>query len=522
MLANLQDSAHVWDILIIGGGATGLGVAVDAASRGYSTLLLEKDDFAKSTSSRSTKLVHGGVRYLEQGDVGLVREALRERKRLLQNAPHLVRNVPFIVPNYSKFEQVYYGIGLKLYDLMALGYGFGATRLLSRQKTLELLPNIAPEKLSGGVLYRDGQFDDARLAINLAQTAADHQATLLNYAPVHGLMREQGKITGVQFKDSLNDQAYEARAKVVVNATGIFADEIRHMDNADAPAMLRISQGSHIVLDASFMPGSQALMIPKTKDGRVLFAIPWHGKLIVGTTDVPVPEALSEPRPLAQELEFILNHTQMYFQKSPQASDVRSVFSGLRPLVTRNPNQKNTSKLSRSHVIRVSESGLLTITGGKWTTYRQMAEDVVDKAIKISSLAKSPCVSKDLLLRGAKGSQKQREEPLSIYGSDAEAIEKLYLDNPELKETIHPRLLYTKGMLLWAIHHEMACTLEDFLSRRTRSLLLDAEASRQAAPQLAEFMALHLGEDKKWAESQVEAFNKLSESYVMPQNLSSA
>lgn len=522
MLLALQDSAQVWDILIIGGGATGLGVAVDAASRGYRTLLLEKDDFAKSTSSRSTKLVHGGVRYLEQGDVGLVREALRERKRLLQNAPHLVRNVPFVVPNYSKFEQFYYGIGLKLYDLMALGYGFGATRLLSRQKTLDLLPNIKPQKLSGGVLYRDGQFDDARLAINLAQTAADHGATLLNYTSVHGLIREKGKVVGVKFKDRIHQQEYEARAQVVVNATGIFADEIRHMDDAQVPAMLRMSQGSHIVLDAAFMPGSQALMIPKTKDGRVLFAIPWHGKLIVGTTDVPVPEALSEPRPLAEELEFILQHTQIYFQKSPTESDVRSVFSGLRPLVSRNPNQKNTSKLSRSHVIRVSESGLLTITGGKWTTYRQMAEDVVNKAIKISALSNSPCVSQNLVLHGGNIGQKQREEPISIYGSDAEAIEKLYLDNAAFKETIHPRLPYTKGMLFWAIQHEMACTLEDFLSRRTRALLLDAQASREAAPHLAEFMARHLGEDKAWADAQVQAFSELSEAYLMPQNLTSA
>ena len=393
-------AGHTWDVLVIGGGATGLGVAVESASRGYTTLLLEQSDFAKGTSSRSTKLVHGGVRYLQQGDVSLVLEALHERGLLIQNAPHLVHHLPFVVPVYDWWEGPFYGIGLRLYDALAGKLGLGPSKNLSREETLERIPTVEPDGLRGGVIYYDGQFDDSRLAITLARTLADLGGTPLNYARVTGLLRVDGTgggigtesssgsvsgaIEGVTAIDEESGREMEIRARVVVNATGVFTDEVRRMDEPAAGPMVTASQGVHIVLDRTFLPGDSAIMVPHTSDGRVLFAVPWHGRVVVGTTDTPVPEASLEPRALEEEVEFLLTHAIRYLTRDPVASDVLSVFAGLRPLVG-SPDSE-TKAISRDHTLMVSPSGLVTITGGKWTTYRRMGEDTVTQAAVVAGL----------------------------------------------------------------------------------------------------------------------------------------
>jgi glycerol-3-phosphate dehydrogenase len=317
MIAALRDGG-TWDFIIIGGGATGLGAAIEAASRGYRPLLLEQRDFAQGTSSRSTKLVHGGVRYLRQGNVSLVIDALKERGTLLRNAPHLVHNLPFVVPNYDWWEGPFYGIGMKMYDLLAGRQGFGRSRLLSRARTRELIPTIEPEGLVGGVEYFDGQFDDARLAINMAATAVEQGAVLLNYVEVTGLRRTgAGEIRGVHARDGETGDEFELDARSVINATGVFSDRIRRMDEPGADALISPSQGVHIVLDRSFLPGDTAIMVPKTDDGRVLFAIPWLDSVVVGTTDTPVTETPLEPRPFDEEIEFLISHTARYLTRDP-------------------------------------------------------------------------------------------------------------------------------------------------------------------------------------------------------------
>ena len=388
MLAAL-DSRDPWDVVVIGGGATGLGVAVDAADRGYRTVLLEQDDFAKGTSSRSTKLVHGGVRYLQQGNVSLVLEALRERGLLIRNAPHLVRNLGFVVPNYDWWEGPFYGIGLKVYDMLAGKLGLGPSRWLDRDETLEQLPTLEREGLRGGVIYHDAQFDDARLAIALAHTAARAGATLVNYARVTALVKANDLVAGVRVHDLETEREYEVRARVVVNATGVFTDDVLRMDAADTPPIIEPSQGIHLVLDRRYHPASNAIMVPRTDDGRVLFAVPWHGRVIVGTTDTEVERAELEPRPREDEVDFLLEHIARYLEHDPTRADVLSVFAGLRPLV-RPGDARDTASISRDHTLITSKSGLVTITGGKWTTYRKMAQDTVDQAIIVGGLEPRP------------------------------------------------------------------------------------------------------------------------------------
>jgi glycerol-3-phosphate dehydrogenase len=394
MLKKLE-TEKAWDIIIIGGGATGLGAAVDAASRGYKTLLIEQFDFGKGTSGRSTKLVHGGVRYLEQGNIKLVMEALRERGYLLKNAPHLTTALPFVVPVYSRVNKFYYGIGLKLYDVLSGKLSLGKTKLLSKKETIEHLPGIDEKKLKGGILYYDGQFDDARLAIELAITAAKYGATVLNYCEAIDLLKENNKVKGVVFEDLINEITYEANAKVVINATGVFTDRIIQMDDTEREALVEPSQGIHLVIDKKFFPGNNAMMIPKTDDKRVLFAVPWHDKVVLGTTDTPVDEISFEPRPLEEEIEFVLNHANRYLAQTIKRNDVKSMFAGLRPLV-RKRGTKTTAMLSRDHTIMVSKAGLVTITGGKWTTYRKMAEDAIDNAVFVAKLERKECITKKL------------------------------------------------------------------------------------------------------------------------------
>ncbi len=502
---------EIWDIIIIGGGATGLGVAVDAASRGYKTLLLERDDFAKGTSSRSTKLVHGGVRYLAQGNIKLVREALRERGLLLHNAPHLTRRQEFIVPGYTWWSRPFYGIGLKIYDLMASKLGIGKTRLLSKEEVLGLLPHAEPRGLRGGISYFDGQFDDARLAVCLARTASGQGAVLLNHVAVQGLTREGKKVNGVIARDEFSDRTWTLRARAIVNATGVFADDILHMDDPGTQPIVAPSQGVHVVLEKKFFPGTAALMIPSTSDGRVLFAVPWHDRVIVGTTDTPVEKTASEPRALSEELEFIIRHFNKYMTTDVTLADVRSVFAGLRPLV-KAPNAKKTSLLSRDHTIIVSSTGLITITGGKWTTYRRMAKDTTDNAAFVGKLEKRPCVTEELKLAG--WTDKTDGEPLAIYGADAERIRAMISDKPQWGERIHPTLPDLMAEVAWAVREEMACTVEDVLARRTRILFLDARAAMEAAPRVADMMADLLGKDEAWKGGQVREFTELARGYL--------
>ncbi|HYD47565.1 MAG TPA: glycerol-3-phosphate dehydrogenase/oxidase, partial [Terriglobales bacterium] len=399
MIGRVRARREPWDMVVIGGGATGVGIGVDAASRGYSTLVLEQSDFGKGTSSRSTKLIHGGVRYLQQGNISLVMEALKERGILRQNAPHLVRDLRFIVPNYDWWEGPFYGIGLKIYDMLAFRYGFGRSRRLSRQLTLQMIPTLNTEGLRGGVQYYDGQFDDARLLINLVQTAAQQGAALLNYMPVTGLIKDNDQlISGVTARDLESDEDIEIHARCVINATGAFCDRVRQLDDPKAEPMIAPSQGIHLVFDKSFLPGNAAIMVPRTADKRVMFAIPWHGHALVGTTDTAIDDILLEPRPLEEEIDFVLETAGAYLAKPPSRRDVLSVFAGIRPLVKSGAG--NTAALSRDHTLHIAGSGLLTITGGKWTTYRHMAEECVNHAATLAKLEERPCVTSQLKIHG--------------------------------------------------------------------------------------------------------------------------
>jgi glycerol-3-phosphate dehydrogenase len=485
MLRRLADRREPWDVIVIGGGATGAGIAVDAATRGYTVLLLERDDFGKGTSSRSTKLVHGGVRYLEQGDVRLVMEALHERERLLRNAPHLVRVQPFVVPVYSWWEAPFYGVGLKLYDWLAGRHSFGASRYLSRREVIRRVPGVRADGLRGGILYHDGQFDDARLLIDLMRTAAEHGATVLNYARVTGFEKATGRVTGVTVRDGETGREYTAAGRVVVNATGAFCDQVRQLADASAQGMVAPSQGAHLVLDESFLPGGHAIMVPKTADGRVMFAIPWHGHTLLGTTDVAIPEPVAEPRATEAEVEFILNTAANYLAKKPTRADVLSVFVGIRPLV-RAVGAKNTAALSRDHTIHRDANGLVTITGGKWTTYRNMAEDCVNQTAAWAGLPDRRCATKNLRIRG----------PAHEGG-----------------EQLHPDLPYTTADAVSAVRSEMARTVEDVLSRRTRALVLNAAAAVAMAPRVAEVLARELGRDVAWQAEQFAKFEQLATGY---------
>lgn len=505
-----------WDMIVIGGGATGLGVAVDAASRGLNTLLLEKDDFAKGTSSRSTKLVHGGVRYLANGDIKLVYGALKERWYIFQNAPHLSRVQSFVIPCYSSIDKWKYLFGLKMYDWLAGKFSIGRSKFLPPKKVTKNLKNINPSGLKGGVIYYDGQFDDARMAINLAQTAIEHGATMLNYATVTALSKDsEGKVSGVEFIDRETDIPYKVNAKTVVNATGIFVDDILALDNKVHKKLVRPSQGSHIVVDMSFLPnGQDALMIPKTSDGRVLFGVPWHGHLVLGTTDTPIDEKSEEPQPLKEEIDFILATAKNYLAKAPERKDVLSTFAGLRPLAADQGNGQQTKEISRDHKLIVHDSDLITITGGKWTTYRKMAEDTVDTAVRTGNLPTSACITKTLKIHGGT-SQIDKTNRLSIYGTDAEGIRELIQSSAHFAKKIHPRHDYTVAEVVWSVRHEMARTVEDVLARRLRLLFLDAGAALESASAVAEIMAHELGHDKTWVEKQLTDFEKLANGYLL-------
>jgi glycerol-3-phosphate dehydrogenase len=511
MLARLLAAGEVWDVLVVGGGATGLGTAVDAAARGYHTALVEGHDFAKGTSSRSTKLVHGGVRYLQQGNVALVLEALRERGRLLQNAPHLVRNLAFVVPSYDWWEGPFYGAGLKLYDLLAGRLGLEPSRSLSREETLDRIPTLEPQGLRGGTIYHDAQFDDARLAVTLARTVEDLGGAAVSYVKAVGLIKEGGLVRGAVVRDEETGAEAEVRARAVVNATGVFADDLRRLDDPESPPLLAPSQGIHLVLDRRFQPGASAILVPHTDDGRVLFAVPWHDRVVVGTTDTPVAERSLEPRALPEEVEFLLTHAARYLTQDPRPADVLSCFAGLRPLV-RGRTAEKSAALSRDRTLLVSPSGLVTITGGKWTTYRRMGEDAIDQAALVAGLDERPSPTADLHLHGWTG-ENRPEAAWSEYGADAPALVRLAAERPGWDEPLHVNLPYRACEVIWAARHEMARTVEDVLARRTRALLLDARASAEIAPDVAALLAAELGKDEAWRQRQVEAYRELARGY---------
>jgi len=510
----IGNNGEPWDFLVIGGGATGLGVAVDASARGYRTLLVEQHDFAKGTSSRSTKLVHGGVRYLKQGNISLVLEALRERGLLCENAPHLVHHLEFIVPIYSWWEGPFYGIGMKIYDRLAGKLGLSPSRVLSREETLELIPTLEPAGLQRGVSYYDGQFDDSRLAVNLAQTIFDLGGVAVNYTPVVSLIKENDLIAGAVLRDLESGSEHRVRARAVINATGVFSDGIRKMDEPDAKSVIVASQGSHVVLPKAFLPGNSAVMVPHTPDGRVLFAVPWHDHVVVGTTDMAVDTISLEPVPLEEEIGFILTNAAKYLSKAPSRSDILSVYAGLRPLV-KVADAKSTAALSRDHTILISNAGLLTIAGGKWTTYRKMAQDAVEQAETMAGFEERPCKTEHLQIHGWT-KQTITDPSLRVYGADAGAIQEIARQEPALAERLHPALPYSGAEVVWAVRAEMARTVEDVLARRTRALLLGARASIAAAPRVAELMARELKQDGEWQKRSVRNFEQVAQGYLPP------
>ncbi|HEX7859309.1 MAG TPA: glycerol-3-phosphate dehydrogenase/oxidase [Verrucomicrobiae bacterium] len=512
-IAQLRDTSQPWDILIIGGGATGLGAAVESASRGYRTGLVEQHDFAKGTSSRSTKLVHGGVRYLKQGNIALVTEALRERGLLMRNAPHLVQNRSFLVPNYTWWEGPFYGVGLKVYDALAGKLGLGKSQWLSREETISRIPTLETDGLRGGVVYHDGQFDDARLAITLLRTFHDQNGVAANYLKVVALLNENDVIRGALLRDMETGLEFELRAKVVINATGVFVDSIRTMDESDAAPLVTASQGIHLVLDRKFLPTDTAIMVPQTDDGRVLFAVPWHDRVIVGTTDTAVPTADLEPRALDHEIDFVLKHAARYMVHDPTPADVLSVFAGLRPLV-RPTDARNTAAISRDHHLSISRSGLITITGGKWTTYRKMGEDTIDQAATVAALDPAESKTAELQLHGA-AETTNFQDPLHVYGTDLSEIQSLATTSPHLAAKLHDRLPNLTAEVIWAARHEMARTVEDILARRTRALLLDARASIEAAPRVAELLSTELHRDADWIREQLRAYSELARAYLL-------
>jgi glycerol-3-phosphate dehydrogenase len=513
MIDRLEQTG-TWDMVVVGGGATGVGIAVDAASRGYEVALVEQHDFGKGTSSRSTKLAHGGVRYLEQGNISLVMEALKERGLMRQNAPHLVSNLAFVVPNYDWWEAPFYGLGLKVYNVLAGKYGFGSSEILSREETLARLPTIKTDGLLGGVVYYDGQFDDARLLVNLVQTAIEQGAAAANYVEAVALTKGgDGFVNGVVARDAESDREFRLQAKVVINATGPFSDRVRRLAEPEAPRLMAPSQGVHLVFPASFLRGTNAIMVPHTSDGRVMFAIPWHGHTVVGTTDTPIAEPTLEPVALEEEIAFILDTSGRYLDRAPTRADVLSVFVGIRPLV-KSGDSRLTAALSRDHTIHIDASGLLTTTGGKWTTYRHMAEATVDQAADLARLPERPCVTRTLNIHGFHQSR-EKFGRLSLYGSDASAVQALEKEDPALGERLDPDLPYTGAEVTWGVREEMARTVEDVLARRCRALFLNARAAARMAPAAAALVARERGKDDAWARAEVERFTALCEQYTL-------
>ena len=514
-ILQISNPDKVWDVIVVGGGATGLGCAVDAAARGYSVALFEKDDFAKCTSSKSTKLVHGGVRYLQKGDVMLVLEALRERGRMKANAPHLVKDQAFVISNYTYWDNFLYFCGLTFYDILSFGFGYGRSRFISKKKVMKYIPTSVEKNLKGGVVYHDGQFDDSRMAINLAQTCVEKGGCITNHTSVDAIIHdENGKVAGVKVTDTETGKQYTVKAKSVINAAGIFVDDILRMDKPDMPKTIKPSQGVHLVLDMKFLQSDYAIMVPKTSDGRVLFAVPWHDKVVVGTTDILRETPESEPKPLEQEIDFILGTASLYMNPAPTRNDILSVFAGQRPLAAPKKEGKSTKEISRSHKVIVSDNNLVTIIGGKWTSYRLMAEDTIDKIISEGLIEKRKCATKKLRIHGYRKNPNLQDH-MYVYGSDEPAVLALKQENPEYGEKLSEKYEYTFAEVIWAIRHEMARTLDDVLARRVRMQFIDAREALKIAPRVAEVMAKEMNKDKAWIDNQIEEYSEIAKIYFV-------
>ena len=494
-----------WDIIVIGGGASGLGVALDACSRNLKVLLIEAYDFGKGTSSRSTKLVHGGVRYLKNGEISLVIEALKERGLMLQNAPHLVRNMSFVIPTYDWWNTPFYGVGLKVYDLMAGKLGLGPSEILSKKETVKKIPNVNQEGLNGGVIYHDGQFDDARMAISLARTIEECNGTVINYMKWESFIYENNQVIGIKAMDQLSGKTHRINAKTLINATGVFAEKIMKKDDPSIDIGIQPSQGVHLVLDKSFLKSENAIMVPNTSDGRVLFAVPWHDVVVVGTTDHTVKEASIEPKASEDEIQFILDNAEKYMTRKPKKSDIKSVFTGLRPLISK--EKKSSKSLSRKHAVIQSKKGVVHLLGGKWTTYRKMGQDTIDHIIRNQNIKAKDSQTEKLQIFGYQKNLSW-DDPLYFYGSEKHKVQTMGSN-----DRLSPILPITEAQIHYAIKYEMALTIEDVLSRRTRCLLLNAKESIALAPKVAEIMAHYLKKDKNWEKEQTDLFIILASNY---------
>ncbi|MDO9599722.1 MAG: glycerol-3-phosphate dehydrogenase/oxidase [Azoarcus sp.] len=503
LLARLSEPRQ-WDVVVIGGGATGLGCAVDAAARGYSVLVVDAEDFAKGTSSRATKLIHGGVRYLAQGNLPLVREALLERSRLLANAPHLVRPMRFVVPAYRFSDKPMLAAGLGLYDLLAGRHGIARSRLLDIPRTIAALPTVRPSGLRGGIAYWDAQFDDARLALALARTVSDLGGLAVNHCAATGLVVEAGRVRGVALRDAETGAAFRVAARAVINASGVWADGVRRFAQPRAASLLSPSQGVHVVVGQAFLPGNDALLVPKTDDGRVLFMIPWQGRVLLGTTDTTRTDLPLEPRPLPGEIDFILETAARYLVRAPTRADVLSVFVGLRPLIG-GGDSSLTRQLSREHLVDVSAQGLISVLGGKWTTYRMMAEDAIDTAQSVAGLLRRDAASAGLRLHGAPAVDEG-----DVYGTDRTAVDAL----PGAGRALLEGLSLTEAEVRYAARAEFARGVEDVLARRHRVLFFDAALAVQAAPAVAAILAQELGRDEDWAAAEIARFETLASGYI--------
>ncbi|HBJ36053.1 MAG TPA: FAD-dependent oxidoreductase [Planctomycetaceae bacterium] len=518
----IRSRQHPWDIVVIGGGATGVAIALDASTRGLDALLVEQSDFGKGTSSRSTKLVHGGVRYLEQGNLTLVRDALRERTLLRQLAPMLVHDLPFFIPCNGPWQRFYFWVGLKLYDLLAGRSGFGKSHTTPASTANELLPTLRPEMHRGGVIYHDGQFDDCRLLIHMARTASEHGACMVNYMAATGLQKDTGgAIQGVELRDRESNTDYFVSTRCVINAGGPFSDAVMRLDDPSAEPRLAASQGVHIVLPRLFFPGDTALIVPRTSDGRVLFMIPWNDHVVIGTTDTPIVQAVLEPTPQQQEIDFLLNTSADYLTQAPKMKDVTSIFTGVRPLV-KNDRSTRTASLSRDHSISISDAGLVTIRGGKWTTVRKMAEDCVDRAIESAGLQATPCHTQSIPLHRLAGGKRliggASPAKAGIFTSpDSAEMASMVTQNPDWDRPITGLPTMRVIDVIWSVRNEMARTVEDVLARRTRHLFLDAEASLQAAADVAAVLASELGRNEVWQREQIDAFKSVAQNYLNTQ-----
>ena len=502
-----------YDVIIIGGGATGLGVAIESVSRGYKTILFEQEDFGKSTSSKSTKLVHGGIRYLANLDFKLVKEGLEERYFFINNSRHLSKVQPYLIPFYSYKNKIKFTIGTFLYDLLASRYNIGKSKSINANDVIKLAPFLKTKNLIGGLIYYDGQFDDSRMLISMLRTFENLDGVAHNYHQVIAINKNNNNVvTGVTILDKINNKIYEVKSKVVINATGVFTDDLINMSEDKLENNnLVVSQGSHILCKNDNLKSEYAVVIPETKDDRILFILPWHDCALIGTTDVKVSKPVLDPIASKLEVKFIMDSVKKFSKHEIKQEDIKSSFAGLRPLVKKNSNT-NSSTLSRAHKIIFSSNKLISVVGGKWTIYRRMGEDTINFAIQQGMLPKSNSITKYLKLFG--WTEESIEYPLSVYGKDYYKILDIQkeLNNYEL---LHKDLPYYYAEVIYQIKYEMVKTVEDVLSRRTRAVILNPIAAVEVAPIVANLIAKYYNYDDNWISDQLNKFNSFAKNYIV-------